>query len=92
MERGPAGHTCRPVFPPPPGLGRILPASEVELPSHRLPRLRTNSPRNAAVSCAPPLSAKEVGHVQQVAQRIAAVHLIGPVLNASYQDCVLVHS
>lgn len=38
-----------------------------------------------------PLSAEEVGHVQQVARRIAAVLLLGPALDASYQDCVLAH-
>ena len=38
-----------------------------------------------------PLSADEVGHVQQVARRIAAVLLLGPALDASYQDCVLAH-
>jgi len=38
-----------------------------------------------------PLSAEEVGHVQQVARRIAAVLLLGPELDASYQDCVQAH-
>ena len=38
-----------------------------------------------------PLSAEEVGHVQQVARRIAAVLLLGPALDASYQDCALAH-
>lgn len=38
-----------------------------------------------------PLSAEEVGHVQQVARRIAAVLLLGPALDASYQNCVLAH-
>ena len=38
-----------------------------------------------------PLSAEEVGHVQQAARRIAAVLLLGPTLDASYQDCVLAH-
>jgi len=38
-----------------------------------------------------PLSAEEVGHVQQVARRIAAVLLLGPALDASHQDCVLAH-
>ena len=38
-----------------------------------------------------PLSAEEVGHVQQAARRIAAVLLLGPALDASYQDCVLAH-
>ena len=37
------------------------------------------------------LSAEEVGHVQQAARRIAAVLLLGPELDASYQDCVLAH-
>jgi len=38
-----------------------------------------------------PLSAEEVGHMQQVARRIAAVLLLGPELDASYQDCVQAH-
>jgi len=38
-----------------------------------------------------PLSAEEVEHVQQVARRLAAVLLLGPTLDASYQDCVLAH-
>ena len=38
-----------------------------------------------------PLSAEEVGHVQQTARRIAAVLLLGPALDASHQDCVLAH-
>ena len=38
-----------------------------------------------------PLSAEEVGHVQQVARRIASVLLLGPALDASYQDCVQAH-
>ena len=38
-----------------------------------------------------PLSAEEVGHVQQTARRIAAVLLLGPALDASYQDCVLAY-
>ena len=36
------------------------------------------------------LSAEEVRHVQQAARRIAAVLLLGPDLDASYQDCLLV--
>ncbi len=38
-----------------------------------------------------PLSVEEVGHVQQVARRIAAVLLLGPALDASHQDCVQAH-
>lgn len=38
-----------------------------------------------------PLSAEEVGHVQQTARRIVAVLLLGPALDASYRDCVLAH-
>ncbi len=39
-----------------------------------------------------PLSAEKVGHVQQVARRIAMVLLLGPELDASYQDCVQAHA
>ena len=38
-----------------------------------------------------PLSAEEVGHVQQAARRIAAVLLLGPALDASYGECVGAH-
>jgi hypothetical protein len=35
-----------------------------------------------------PLTSDEVGHFQQTARRIAAILLLGPALDASYQDCV----
>lgn len=38
-----------------------------------------------------PLTGAEVGHFQQTARRIAAILLLGPALDASYQDCVTAH-
>jgi hypothetical protein len=38
-----------------------------------------------------PLSGDEVGHFQQSARRIAAILLLGPALDASYQDCIQAH-
>jgi hypothetical protein len=38
-----------------------------------------------------PLSGDEVGHFQQSARRIAAILLLGPALDASYQDCIVAH-
>ncbi len=38
-----------------------------------------------------PLSSEEVGHVQQAARRIAAILLLGPDLDASYQACAAAH-
>ena len=35
-----------------------------------------------------PLSGDEVGHFQQTARRIASILLLGPKLDASYQDCI----
>jgi hypothetical protein len=35
-----------------------------------------------------PLGGDEVGHFQQTARRIAAILLLGPALDASYQDCI----
>jgi hypothetical protein len=35
-----------------------------------------------------PLTSEEVRHFQQTARRIAAILLLGPALDASYQDCV----
>jgi hypothetical protein len=37
------------------------------------------------------LTTEEVGHFQQTARRIAAILLLGPALDASYQDCVTAH-
>jgi hypothetical protein len=38
-----------------------------------------------------PLTSEEVGHFQQTARRIAAILLLGPALDASYQDCITAH-
>lgn len=38
-----------------------------------------------------PLTSEEVRHFQQTARRIAAILLLGPALDASYQDCVAAH-
>jgi hypothetical protein len=38
-----------------------------------------------------PLTAEEVGHFQQTVRRIAAILLLGPALDASYQDCIVAH-
>jgi hypothetical protein len=35
-----------------------------------------------------PLGGDEVAHYQQTARRIAAILLLGPALDASYQDCI----
>ena len=38
-----------------------------------------------------PLTSEEVGHFQQTARRIAAVLMLGPALDASYQHCMTAH-
>lgn len=38
-----------------------------------------------------PLTSEEVAHFQQTVRRIAAILLLGPALDASYQDCVTAH-
>jgi hypothetical protein len=37
------------------------------------------------------LGSDEVGHFQQAARRIAAILLLGPTLDAAYQDCIQAH-
>ena len=38
-----------------------------------------------------PLTSDEVGHFQQTARRIAAILLLGPELDMSYQECAQTH-